>query len=105
MGRIAWRLAITRIPSLCRPSRHHVPRKIARLRPQRRSAVLAARRPALGQLGEIGQRDRQPSLVKNREKAPVRPQHESRSAVGALERRPFVAGRLMEMLFFGVQLF
>ena len=65
--------------------------------------ILAAARPALGQVSQIGEGDCRAGLTHNREEAPARPEHESGPAVGSLEGGPFVAGRLMKVLLVRLQ--
>ena len=96
-GGVARRLVMPRIPS----SVGHVEACARRVRAPRATvatAIPAARGPALGQIAEIGERDRQTGLVQHGEDPLARPQHQGRATIGALERRPFVAGRLVELL-------
>ena len=75
-----------------------------RLTPQGRFPILIASSPALGQVGQIGERDGQAGLAQDGEDALARPQHHGRSPVGAIERSPLVTGRLVEFLFVGIQI-
>ena len=58
----------------------------------------AACLPARRQVFEIRQRRAEASLIQHREPARGRPQHQAGAAIGALERRAFVARRLVKML-------
>src|SRR5215211_6516820 len=86
------------------PGGYHVAGEFMRLMPQGRCMILATARPALGQVGEIGQGDRHAGLTQNGKEALARPEHESRPAVSSLERGALVASRLMKVLLVRLQL-
>src|SRR6266852_2406224 len=50
------------------------------------------------------QRHRQPGLVDDGQQPLMRPEDQGCAAVGALERRPFIAGRFMEMLLVRIEI-
>src|SRR4029079_17562874 len=77
--------------------------ELSRVMPQQLCMILAAAQPALGQVGQIGEGDRHAGLTQNGKEALARPEHESRPAVGSLERGALVAGRLMKVLLVRLQ--
>ncbi len=82
--RLARRL-ITRVPVLARPVGDHSTGEIVCRGGQPRLLRCGAIGPSTHQVVEIGQRCPQAAFAQDREAAVIRPQHQRRAPVGALE--------------------
>src|ERR1700681_2047481 len=80
-----------------------MPGKHVRLAPRGRLLTSTTLRPALCQIVQVRQCHPKASLIEHGKPSCPRPQHKSGSPIGALKRRPFVAGGLVKMLLVGLQ--